>query len=185
MNDLMGKFKGLLKSPKALMVLGIGGMVIILLSSLFPRTDKDIAVNTENATYSVEEYTAELESNVGEIVSRISGDQNPTVVITLESGIRYSYADLSETDTENSSGSQNSESRQSKKQSYITVKSADGGEQALIVTEIMPEIRGVAIVCNKGDAPSVSEKIKNAVTAALNITSKRVYIAGGTSNEKR
>lgn len=184
MDDLKERFKGFLKSPKTLMVLGIGGMVIILMSSLFSGGDKDTAVHTESTVYSAEEYKAELEANVKEIVSRISGDQNPTVVITLESGIRYSYADLSETDSENSSGSQNSESRQSKKQSYITVKSADGGEQALVVTEIMPEIRGVAIVCNKGDTSSVSEKIINAVTAALNITSKRVYIAGGASNEK-
>ena len=183
MDDLRERFKGVLKSPKVLMFLGIGGMVIILLSSLFSGKQVSTAP-TESITCSAEDYKAELEANVCEIVSRISGDRNPTVVITLESGIRYSYADLSETDTENSSGSQNSESRESKKQSYITVKSADGGEQALVVTEIMPEIRGVAIVCNKGDTSDISEKIKNAVTAALNITSKRVYIAGGASNEK-
>ena len=47
------------------------------------------------------------------------------------------------------------------------------------------EIRGVAVVCRGGDDELINEKIKNAVTAALNITSKRVYIAGGTDNEKR
>ena len=56
---------------------------------------------------------------------------------------------------------------------------ADGGEQALIVTEIMPQIRGVAIICKGGNIEQTAEKIKNAVTAALNITSKRVYISGG------
>ena len=71
------------------------------------------------------------------------------------------------------------------KQSYITVKTADGGEQALLVTAEMPEVRGVAVVCRGGDDELINEKIKNAVTAALNITSKRVYIAGGTDNEKR
>ena len=49
----------------------------------------------------------------------------------------------------------------------------------------MPEVRGVAVVCRGGDDELINEKIKNAVTAALNITSKRVYIAGGTDNEKR
>ncbi len=183
MDDLKQRFKGLLKGPKALMLLGIGGMVIILISTLIPSGKTESAPKAAEIN-SAEQYKAELEDNIREIVKRISGDSNPTVVVTLESGIRYSYADLSETDTENSNGSQNSESRESRKQSYITVKSADGGEQALVVTEIMPEIRGVAIVCNKGDSTGVSEKIKNAVTAALNITSKRVYIAGGASNEK-
>ena len=58
------------------------------------------------------------------------------------------------------------------------MKTADGGEQALLITEQMPEIRGVAIVCEGGDNEIINEKIKNTVTAALNITSKRVYICG-------
>ena len=44
----------------------------------------------------------------------------------------------------------------------------------------MPEVRGVAIVCEGGDNEIIAEKIQNTVTAALNITSKRVSIAGGT-----
>ena len=102
------------------------------------------------------------------------------MVVTLESGIRYSYASADETDTTSATGSTTDQSSESKKQSYITVKTADGGEQALIVTEIMPEVRGVAIICEGGNNEITAEKIKNAVTAALNITSKRVYIAGGT-----
>ena len=46
-------------------------------------------------------------------------------------------------------------------------------------------MRGVAVVCEGGDDEIINEKITNAVTAALNITSKRVYIAGGSFNEKR
>ena len=64
------------------------------------------------------------------------------------------------------------------KSGYITVKTADGGEKALIVTTQMPEIRGVAVVCQGGDDEALREKIKNAVTSALNITSQRVYICG-------
>ena len=67
----------------------------------------------------------------------------------------------------------------------VTVKTADGGEQALLVTTEMPQVRGVAVVCEGGDDEIINEKITNAVTAALNITSKRVYIAGGSFNEKR
>jgi stage III sporulation protein AG len=43
----------------------------------------------------------------------------------------------------------------------------------------MPEIRGVAIVCIGGDNELIAQKIENTVTAALNITSQRVSIAGG------
>jgi len=45
----------------------------------------------------------------------------------------------------------------------------------------MPQVRGVAIVCDGGDNQILNEKILNTVTAALNITSKRVYICGRKS----
>ena len=48
----------------------------------------------------------------------------------------------------------------------------------MLVTVEMPEVRGVAIVCDGGDNEYIAEKIQNAVTAALDITSKRVYICG-------
>lgn len=176
MIDLKEKIIELLKNPKMLMMVGIFGMVIILVSSFF---DGKAQKPQQSEPYTAEQYKHELEESVTQIVSHITGDRKPTVVITLESGIRYSYADEAQTDTESSSGTQNAESRESKKQSYITVKNSDGGESALLVTEIMPEIRGVAIVCDGVDSEIAIERVKNAVTAALNITSKRVYISGG------
>lgn len=185
MNDLKEKIKGITQKPKFLMIIGILGMVLILVSSVFDGGKSKNEQTAESKVITAEEYRLALENNVSRLVERISGDKNPTVVITLESSVRYSYADSNEIDTEESNGDKSAESRESKKQSYITVKSADGGEQALVVTEMMPEIRGVAIVCSGGDSTAVAEKIESAVTAALNITSKRVYIAGGISNEKR
>ncbi len=179
------KIKSLIKNPKILTILGLGGIVLIFLSSLFTgeNTQKD-SVEIESA-YTAEQYCKDLENDIKDIVTGITGDKNPTVVITLESGIRYSYASADETDISSSVGNSNDQSSESKKESFITVKNSDGGEQALVVTEIMPEVRGVAIICNTGNDQLVAEKIKNAVTSALNITSKRVYISGGTEDEKR
>lgn len=175
------KIKNLTKNPKLLIILGVCGIALIFISSFF-SSGSDIKQGSSDSaeTYTVEQYRAALEDDIKDIVTSITGDKNPTVVITLESGIRYSYASADETDTSSSKGDTNDQSSESKKQSYITVKTSDGGEQALVVTEIMPEVRGVAIICSGGNGETTSEKIKNAVTAALNITSKRVYISGGT-----
>lgn len=175
------KVKKIIQNPKLLIILGISGIVLIFLSSLFSGGDKKTENSaTSSVVYTAEQYSKMLEDDIKSIVTSITGDKNPTVVITLESGIRYSYASADETDTSSSTGSVTDQSSESKKQSYITVKNADGGEQALIVTEIMPEVRGVAIICVGGNTEATAEKIKNAVTSALNITSKRVYISGGT-----
>ena len=174
------KIKRITQNPKILIAVGLCGIMLIFVSSLFSNENKtDKKSTNENEPYTAQEYCETLEKDIKNIVTSITGDRHPTVVVTLESGIRYNYVSASETDTSSSTGNTADQSSESKKQSYITVKTADGGEQALIVTEIMPEIRGVAIVCSGGNSQAVVEKIKNAVTAALNITAKRVYISGG------
>lgn len=179
------KIKKITKNPKVLAAFGVCGIVLIFLSSLFSSDSgkKDTEIQASN--YDAQQYCDMLESDIKSIVTGITGDKNPTVVITLESGVRYCYADADEIDTSSSSGGSTDQSSESKKQSYITVKTADGGEQALKVTEIMPQIRGVAVICLDGSNEQIAQKIEKAVTAALNITAKRVYISGGTDNEKR
>ncbi|MEE1161580.1 MAG: hypothetical protein U0K70_05930 [Acutalibacteraceae bacterium] len=179
MNDVINNVIEKIKNPKILVAAGLVGIALICLSSFIGGGEKKESKAQCGETLTAEEYKAELQESIGEIVKSITGSDNLKVVITLESGIKYSYADISEGISENKTAS-NSESTSSElKQSYITVKTADGGEQALLVTTEMPEVRGVAIVCEGGDDEIINEKIQNAVTAALNITSKRVYIAGG------
>ena len=178
------KIKNAVKNPKVLIALGLLGIFLISISSVFPSGNNSDEKAVQPDRYDAQDYRLTLEQDIKDIVTGITGDKNPTVVITLESGVRYSYASANETDTSSASGTGSDQSSESKKQSYITVKTADGGEQALVVTEIMPEVRGVAIICTGGEAESTAQKIQNAVTAALNITSKRVYISGGTNNEK-
>lgn len=173
------KVKKLVQNPKLLIVLGVCGILLVFLSSLFSSDENGSKETVVQSTYTVDQYREELEDDIKNIVIGITGDKKATVVVTLESGIRYSYASADETDTSSSTGSTTDQISESKKQSYITVKTADGGEQALIVTEIMPDVRGVAIICSGGNSEAVAQKIKNAVTAALNITSKRVYVSGG------
>lgn len=47
---------------------------------------------------------------------------------------------------------------------------------AVLVTEILPTVKGVVVVCEGGDDPTVCARIQNAVTTALHITSKRVCV---------
>ena len=60
----------------------------------------------------------------------------------------------------------------------MIIENSDGGQTALKITEYMPTVRGVTVICNYGNSPAVIEKIKNAVMTALDITSKRVFVTG-------
>lgn len=184
MNDLINKYLNKIKNPKFLIILGISGIFLIFLSGFIGGDSKSENKKT-NEQFSVEEYRRGLEEDICDIVKSITGSKKVTVIITLESSMSYKYADTIEDSSQDKTENDTVSRSQESKQNYITVKTADGGEQALLVTTKMPEVRGVAIVCEGGDNEYISEKIQNTVTAALNITSKRVYIAGGNSNEKR
>lgn len=177
MNNLIIKYKEKLRSPKTLVIIGFVGIILIALSS-FTGSKKDEEKVKDLSQMSAEEYRLSIEADICEIVSSITGSRKVEAVVTLDSGVRYSYADITEEVTEDKSDKELQSSNTERKEGYITVKTAEGGEQALLITTKMPEIRGVAIVCEGGDNPTICEKIKNTVTAALNITSKRVYICG-------
>ena len=158
-------------------------VVMVVCLTLTKHTKKE---NTEAAaTFSTEEYKENLERQVADLVKKISGSKKAQVVITLEGGIRYSYAESTEDTSSNKNESSGAFSSSELKRSFITVKTSSGGESALLISEYMPEVRGVAIVCAGGDDEEIREKVQNAVMAALNITSKRVYVTGGKTYENQ
>ena len=177
MNEIVSKYLKPFKKPKTVLIIGLVGIGLIVLSSLFSSGESK-RENVKTGEMTAEEYKTILEEDIKETVTDITGSKNVSVVITLESGIKYSYADIrEETLTEKKENEKESTDNETKS-GYITVKTAEGGEQALLVTTQMPKVRGVAIVCDGGDNERIAEKIQNAVMSALNISSKKVYICG-------
>lgn len=176
MNDLIKKYLEKLKNPRVLIIIGVIGIALVFLSSFIDQKPEGKVSSEE---FTAEEYKEKLEKDITKLVKSISGSRKVTVVITLESGINYQYADNLEETGETKNDNLNTAEKSEIKQNYITVKNADGSEAAILISKQMPEIRGVAIVCEGGDNAALNEKIQNAVMSALNITSKRVYIAGG------
>ncbi len=177
MNEIINKYLKVLKNPKTILIVGVAGLILILLSTAFSSNSKkkELEIDIE---ITAEEYKAILEEDIKKTVIDITGSKNVSVIITLESGIKYSYADTKEETVTEKQENENRISDSGVKEGYITVKTSDGGEEALLVTTEMPKVRGVAIVCEGGDNEYICEKIQNAVMAALDITSKRVYICG-------
>ena len=128
MNEQIKKYLEKLKNPRVLVIIGVIGIALIFLSSF--GTSKDQAPkNTE--VFSVEEYKAELEKDIEKLVKSISGSRKVTVVITLESSINFQYADTVEKADETKNHTDESTEKSEHKQGYITIKNADGSEQAI------------------------------------------------------
>ena len=166
-----------IKKPKTLVIFGLIGIFLIFLSSLSGDNTEESA-EMMPGQLNLEEYRESLEENIADMVTDITGSRKVKVIVTLDSGVRYSYADTREESSSDKTEKEAQVTDSEIKEGYITVKSASGGEEALLLKTEMPEIRGVAVVCEGGDNEYINEKIVNTITAALNITSKRVYICG-------
>ncbi len=174
MNDHLKTLLGKLKNGKMLFILGIIGILLISLSS-FSSKEKKGEIK-ENAKFNTDEYSENLEKKVKNIVSKITGSRDVSVLITLEGGVRYTYGQDSKETTENKENEETLESEQK----YIFITDADGNEKALSLYETYPLIRGVTVVF-KGNA-SYTQKIEEALSTALGITSKRISIINKGGN---
>lgn len=156
------------------------GMILILLSS---RTHS--AAPTQK-TDDAEQYRIQLEQKLCKVVSRITGESDPEIFVSLEGSQEVVYADrtdISDDRVENTEGedSNKKQEKSDRKQNYILVEDADGGQQALVVTTLSPGIRGVVVVSKLAADPLMKESILHAITTSLNIPSKKVCVVEGQS----
>lgn len=172
-----------------IVIAGIIGIILIFISTLF-NNQKTSDEKTSHSIENQQHYVAKLEQNIKNIISKIDGAGNCDVLVTIESDGEIVYAteerknnqkakDICDGKTTKVQKSGDSEKR------YIKVKNKDGTEKALVVTEKKPKIRGVVVICDGGNDPKVQERITNAITIALNVTSNHVFVTKSSpQNEK-
>ena len=170
------KFASNDKWRKIAIGVGLAGIALIFLSGLFQNNAKsgDAAkAASQPPTVQAQDYAGQLEQDLTDIITRISGAGSAKVLVTLEKDAEHVYAteEKKSTRTENS-GTNNDDTETN----LSIIKGADGGQQALKVTEYQPVVKGVVVVCQGGGDPVVQQNITNAVTTALNITSVRVCV---------
>ncbi len=158
-------------TAKLLFVVGIIGILLIFASSFIPEQEKSADMGS---AFSEEEFCSGLKADIVRMVEGICGDPSAIVTVTLDTGIVYEYAD----ELRQNSAEDDTKTTAEKEQTYITVKDAGGAEKPLVITSYMPKVRGVSIIC--GADEKTAEEIKNAVCAALDISSRKIYIGRKT-----
>lgn len=180
MTEFFSKVLNNQKYKKLIIVSGLIGIALIFFSNFIPGEKKEV-ISKENESLTVDEYRTQIENNLKEIVSSIEGAGNTKVLVTVENSAETVYATEQKKNKESTEDKSNGEITKKKESDgsevhYITVKDSDGTEKALSVTQVQPTIKGVVIVCDGGSDPCVQQRIIDAVTTALNVTSKRVCV---------
>lgn len=159
LNDLIKKIRGI-KGIGALAVIFTVGLALVLLP-LGTSEEK------EEQTFDCTEYVESLETELCEMLSRVSGAGSVKVMVTLESGAAQYY----ERDTK---------TRRSDNGTTVSAETEESlvfeDKKPILVKEIFPEIKGVAVVCDGARKAAVEEKIINLVSCALNVPTHRIYV---------
>lgn len=168
------------KDKKMLLVIFVGiiGVLIIALSeiSFDDSTDKNNEKMLNSDSY---EYCAYIEKRVEDIVSSIDGAGNVKVMITLAETTEYVYAQNQNGTKKSNKDSENSDN----KNSFVIIE-RDNNDSGLLIKTFEPKIRGVAIVCDGGDSPTVQQQIYSTVSAVLNVSTARISISKLTSEKE-
>lgn len=163
--------------PLLLAVLAAVAVALILISDPSPsESNTPVRIQTEDMA----EYVTRLEQRVAEMVASIDGAGSAKVMITLESGTEYVYALDGKTTNDSSatygeSGTKSEGERIQDEQSIIVID-GENGKQALLRTTLEPTVNGVVILCTGGGREDVRERVVNAVTIALGVSSRRVCV---------
>ncbi len=174
MNEKISAFFDNFKSKKIIVILGIIGIALIFISSVLPENKpKEKTENTDIST-----YTENLQTEVQQMVKKITGAKRVSVVITLDTGITYNYADELKTADTDKTSSGSSDMTYSSEQKKTIITDAEGNQRAVIINEYLPLVRGVAVVYSGENDESANEKISAALKAALAVSTKQIFIYG-------
>lgn len=97
-------------------------------------------------------------------------------MITLETNGKSVYANSEKSSSNSNKDKDGSEQSSQSSEKEVTVIESGGSDEPLIISEIMPEIKGVVIVCRGAADPLIREKIVMAVRTALSVSAADVFV---------
>lgn len=136
------------------------GVLLLLLDE--PNKSVDAASDTDDGGFtSVQFYTENLEERIAKLCREVHGVSEVYVLLTLDGGSEKIYAEDSAASARD----------------YVILQGSTE-EQPVLIREIYPKIRGVAIVCSHGDDSAMQLTITELLSAALGIPSSSIRVAG-------
>lgn len=159
-----------------IIVLVIIGIIALILFLGFKGDDAVIDDKLPNTiSYQTTlEYCAELEGKLEDVLSNIFGAGEVSVLISVDGSPELVYATSSDNKTSsNSSGSTVTSS------SNPIIVQTNSGAGPLILTENLPEVKGVIVVSSGAGDVGIKLDIMNAVSTLLNISTDKISVLKG------
>ncbi len=159
------------KKKQRWLLVAVAGVCLLTIPKLIPASKP----SSTEPTQTTEAFVKQTEARLTDIVRSIEGAGDCRVLVTLANGVEYVYATEQKTNTDRQEDGSRLTERDDSESTAIVVDT-DEGRKGLLVTEIQPTVRGVVVVCEGGDREEVRRRIIEAVTVAMDLSSKRVCV---------
>ena len=157
----------------------ITGLLIISLAAIFVLTLSEAKNKVEFTVNenSFSEYNLINNDDLEAFLENISGAGRVEIMVTYDSSKEYIYAK----DTDENAMDKNDSGREINFKSEHIIIKEDGNEKGLMIKEIYPEIRGIAVICDGGNNPVIREQMVNILSALFGINTNRISVAAKSS----
>jgi len=168
MNAAKGKAAGLFKRLGAykyvLAVIGLGVLLLLWPSSEQPVQQADPGGPEED--FSVEA----LETQLAEILGRIDGAGEVSVMLTVRTGMERILA-------EDGTIRPDEQTRET-----VVISTGSGKQEVVLLAQRYPTFQGALVVCSGGDDPEVKLLITQAVSALTGLNSGHISVQKACTN---
>ncbi len=143
---------------------GALGILLLLFGGFGKNENTSEEERGQPIYYDADAYAKALEERIAALCADVKGAGSVTVMVSLKGGYRAVYA----VDSQATSGGYKSE----------VVISGSGSDKGAVMTAYEnPQIVGVGIVCEGADNASVRSQLIALVSAALDISTNKIYVA--------
>ena len=126
---------------------------------------REASDTSEGETADFSRYAIALREELEDLLSRMEGVGNCTVLITFSDGGERVYA----VDGDRSEG----DGKVSEKQEHVLISSRSDG---LVISVRTPAVSGVAVICDGGDRASVKSDVTEVLSGTLGLPSSRISV---------
>ena len=167
------------KNKKMLITVGLFAGVVLIILSFFTagsnnKTSANSGVKNDLTRIDTESYIKDQERKLCEMLRRINGVSDPFVMITLDSSSEYIYA--SKQIIKESKSKDGEVIQRDVQKDIILYEDEKKSKSPILVKEIQPKIKGVAVVYKSDGNADMQLKILNLVSTALNLPTNKVYV---------
>ena len=166
------------RNLKVILLIVVGILFIVLLFGFDFKKEKlkeKTVDTTSNGYISTIDYCKLMEDKLIEVLSSVEGAGQVRVMITVDGSPELVYAnEKDQTSSTNSSGSVTASTYSSP-----IIINDNGTSTALVMTEILPAVKGVIVVASGAGNVATKLDLLNAVSTVLDISTNQVTILKG------